>query len=338
MQTLKNLMRICPTGLKTKHFFNIALQIATTMENRTQISSNVSGSQPHWCNPYHFFVHKFNEKKKEKFIVFHDDNGPIHEGLKDLSEFSYLPPEIRSKISKSLFDYGDKFEDQLDENMKMKVEMWSIGCIFFELLTGKLPFSSVNPDFSQKVSSIVETKKDPALSGLDSLMQKLLSIDPTQRPSGFDVLKEDLLKCKAIWKKSVKFFNITVGHQKHTRVSETPKEQSDPENEYASEGKFEVTKKRSQDLKEMFSVSHYCPRKEEKDAMEKAIDNARLGSFEKVIFLSLIHFFYSIHLKFSFSKQKTKILVQGANGIGKTTFVFSSIRFPLFFSARKAKF
>lgn len=78
-----------------------------------------------------------------------------------------------------------------------KSDMWALGCIIYELCSGKTPFHKAN-NFAQLVS---ELKKGPELpikgksKELNMLIQSLLHLSPKERPSalqclGFQIIKQ----------------------------------------------------------------------------------------------------------------------------------------------------
>lgn len=87
----------------------------------------------------------------------------------------YFPPEILSGRS-----YDEKFD------------IWSLGCTLYELCCCKKPFSSI--------SDIISGKRNPLSQiysqGLRNLVDEMLQVDPTKRPSIFDIFKKEEIQRK----------------------------------------------------------------------------------------------------------------------------------------------
>jgi serine/threonine protein kinase len=74
--------------------------------------------------------------------------------------------------------------------MAKKVDTWALGCVFYVMVTGFLPFTGAK---TQMMHNIVKGKYKPLPSFVTSdcskLIQKILVVDPAQRPSLEEILE-----------------------------------------------------------------------------------------------------------------------------------------------------
>jgi serine/threonine protein kinase len=108
-----------------------------------------------------------------------------------------------------------------NESYDEKIDIWSVGIIFFQLLEGKNPFqiergSDFTPDDSTIHMNVGLNQsilfKEISSSSLQVLIRQMLSEVPFQRPPARDLLKSDFFNCKKV-PKNIKDNSFTVNFE-----------------------------------------------------------------------------------------------------------------------------
>lgn len=138
-----------------------------------------------------YYLHNMNppvihrDIKPENILI--DLEG--HVKLTDFGCSNYLNGEIRETFCGSVYFMAPEMitEEGHDEH----VDIWSIGVLMYELLTGKAPFSG--KDLEDLYSNIAEVKNINYPQDMDleakGLISKILKKDPSSRPSLKEILQ-----------------------------------------------------------------------------------------------------------------------------------------------------
>ena len=143
-------------------------------------------------NPDHIIIHP--EKITIRFIGFGhscllDKQTPVHK-KRSPQEMAYISPEQTGR---------------LQQTVNYACDFYSLGVIFYELLTGKLPFSATDPmELMHSHTSLYpkppqEMKRQdgqPIPSVLSEIIMKLLNKTPEKRYKSAQGLKSDITKCQ----------------------------------------------------------------------------------------------------------------------------------------------
>ncbi|KPA18272.1 multi-sensor signal transduction multi-kinase [Candidatus Magnetomorum sp. HK-1] len=187
-------------------FLNIADQLIDTVQ-AIHAAEIVHRS----LNPSHIII---NLENKEFRIIGFDQTTfhgkiPAQNNSKDLdtSELAYISPE-QSGRDESLAHYASDF--------------YALGIIFYELLTGKLPFSAT--DLMELMHShtaflpkppceilLKDGKKIPVV--LSDIIMKLLNKAPEKRYQSAEGLKSDISQCKKMFVQNGKIRSFKIGQK-----------------------------------------------------------------------------------------------------------------------------
>jgi len=93
-------------------------------------------------------------------------------------------------------------EQALGEVVGPRADLYSVGCIAYEMLTGRLPFDTEDPveQIARRLSSVPERAARVARvpAELDEIVMRLLERDPSHRPASAAVVRQQLAKYRRI--------------------------------------------------------------------------------------------------------------------------------------------
>ena len=88
----------------------------------------------------------------------------------------------------------------------LKSDIWSLGCILYQMATLKMPFQGNN--FKEVYSNVSKCKYQPLPNiyseDLDSIIKKLLRVEPEQRPSCQELIKDPIINDKSKYYLNIK--------------------------------------------------------------------------------------------------------------------------------------
>ncbi len=117
----------------------------------------------------------------------------------------YIAPEQTGRVNRAI-DY--------------RTDLYALGCIFYELLTGKAPFEagSEYPDTLAILHAHVAIEpipphslSDPAPEKLSRLVMKLLKKNPDERYQSAEGLRRELAECTELWRTQASLKGFVVG-------------------------------------------------------------------------------------------------------------------------------
>ncbi|HKP98368.1 MAG TPA: AAA family ATPase [Fibrobacteria bacterium] len=158
---------------------------------------------------------------KPENILVNPASGEIK--LCDLGLASQLPcPRPTGKSSRtiegSLPYMSPEQTGRMNRDLDHRSDLYALGVVFFEMLTGKLPFHAADPlewmhcHVAKVPPSILETM--PSLPRpLADIILKLLEKDPADRYQGARGLGHDLEACLALWKSTGKIESFPLGRK-----------------------------------------------------------------------------------------------------------------------------
>ena len=187
-RTLKELITVNrqPSTVHPSPFVSSPLSLAQVIEIATQIASGLAASHAKGI------VHR--DIKPQNILVDKDGRVKILDfGLAKLKGVSSLTKESSTL---GTVHYMSP-EQTMGQDVDHRTDIWSIGVVFYEMLSGRLPFRG---DYEQAViySILNEEPEPPRPAGsevpdaLERLIMKALSKDPEKRPARMSELSTGL--------------------------------------------------------------------------------------------------------------------------------------------------
>ena len=119
------------------------------------------------------------------------------EGRVLLSDFHFANYTKEDEKRKSFFAVSEYISPEMlsKKDQDIKIDIWSIGVLMFELLFGYTPFNDKN---TQELYKNIETLNIKLLNGISplakDLIEKILKLNPQERPSLEDILNHQWFK------------------------------------------------------------------------------------------------------------------------------------------------
>lgn len=138
--------------------------------------------------------------------LFFDDNGDLVLGDFGIARDMHASSDITNQgMTVGTFSYMSPEQITADGRISGQADLYSLGCVMFEMLTGSLPFSGVNfaqvweQHLHRDPPSIRELQKENLQSPLcpewlEELIMKLLAKDPMARPFNARSVENTLLE------------------------------------------------------------------------------------------------------------------------------------------------
>ena len=166
---------------------------------------------------------KFHEKTVQKYLYqllvgleYLHSKGIIHrdiksanllvdnEGIIKLSDFGaskYIEDSIEMNRSLKGSPYWIAPEVALRTGHSYSADIWSVGCVIIEMLTGNPPWSNLSKSAKEVLKIVANTKYPPQYpSGLsktcETFLNMCLKVDPKQRASIKELLESEFICCK----------------------------------------------------------------------------------------------------------------------------------------------
>ena len=183
-------------------FFHIAIQIATTLDQLHR----------------HQIIHK---DIKPANILIHPTTTEVK--LTDFSIASLLPKEIPNQTNPNQLEgtlayISPEQTGRMNRAIDYRSDFYSLGVTFFEILSGSLPFSLVDP--IELIYAHI-AKQPPSLSSfnpkiplvLEGIVSKLMAKNAEERYQSALGLKHDLEKCLKLWDKNRNIDTFQLGSE-----------------------------------------------------------------------------------------------------------------------------
>ncbi|WP_165933453.1 adenylate/guanylate cyclase domain-containing protein [Arundinibacter roseus] len=196
--SLKSLIEQGEFGLDL--FFDYALEIIGQLQDihaRTIIHKDISS--------VNIIIHTTHKTARiidfESSIKAHYTTVPVFEATRRIGNLSYISPEQTGRMNRIL-DY--------------RADYYSLGIVFFEMLTGQLPFQSgdmlelIHGHIARKPPGINEINPEiPSILG--DLVGKLIAKNAEERYQSMQGLRADLLRCRQEWIDFQRIESFTLG-------------------------------------------------------------------------------------------------------------------------------
>jgi serine/threonine protein kinase len=119
--------------------------------------------------------------------LFFDDRGDLVLGDFGIARDTYDSDITDQGMTVGTYSYMSPEQITADGRISGKADLYSLGCVLFEMLTGRVPFQGAN--FAQVWEQHLHAERPSVRASgadcpqwLDDLVQKLLAVDPEQRP------------------------------------------------------------------------------------------------------------------------------------------------------------
>ncbi|MGR8932037.1 MAG: AAA family ATPase [Gammaproteobacteria bacterium] len=140
--------------------------------------------------------------------------------IRDVSHFIYDPEFVRNTLAYTSPEQTGRINYRVD----FSTDLYSLGIIFFELLTNELPFFSRDPlelihsHLAEEADKVSDLNPDIP-SALTEIIAKLTSKQPEKRYQSANGLVADLIRCKQEYRSSGQVSHFPIGrHDRSRRV------------------------------------------------------------------------------------------------------------------------
>ncbi|MBI2954341.1 MAG: AAA family ATPase, partial [Chloroflexi bacterium] len=172
-------------GISLSDFFTIACSLARILDSVHEAGIIHGGVKPH-----NILIDRSTlEIRLIDFISAVD--------VRDVSHFIYDPSFVRDTLSYTSPEQTGRISHRVD----FCSDMYSLGIVFYELLTGRLPFSSDDPlelihsHLAEEAPGVHEVNSDIPIA-LSRIVAKLMLKEPEKRYQSADGLLADLVRCR----------------------------------------------------------------------------------------------------------------------------------------------
>lgn len=161
-------------------------------------------------------------------IIIHPDS--LELTLVDLSVATQLEEEKHEGFSTSLYDtdlayLSPEQTGRMNRPVDYRTDFYSLGIVFYEMLTGSLPFQASDPlelihYHIAKIPTACKEKNSAIPEMLSNIVTKLMAKIPEERYASVTGLKADLTECAQQWKEKqvIEFFPLAA-HDIHEHLT-----------------------------------------------------------------------------------------------------------------------
>ncbi len=172
-------------SLSLQEFFTVACGLARALDKIHEAGIIHGGIKPHnvLINPGTLDIRLID------FISAFD--------VRDVSHFIYDPSFVRETLSYT----SPEQTGRINHRVVFSSDMYSLGIIFYELLTGRLPFSSDDPlkiihsHLAEEAPEVHQLNPDVPVA-LSKIVAKLMVKEPEKRYQSSNGLLADLVRCR----------------------------------------------------------------------------------------------------------------------------------------------